>query len=202
MNALEGFDTRRLVDIADDVLSLWWLWLVKGVLAVIFGVVAWAYPDLTLTALIWIVGLYLIGDGIMNFVGLFMFREVSWGRRLLLAVWGIAQIVAGVIVIAAPDVGVITLMVVFGVWLLATGIFLVVSALTSDGHLMSPWLQALTGILGAIVGVYLVVEPGRGAVASVWVLGVMAIAYGLIQIYAGFRMRSLRDTLGTRLATG
>jgi uncharacterized membrane protein HdeD (DUF308 family) len=84
-------------------------------------------------------------------------------------------------------------MVIFGVWAMLTGMFLLVGAFTRDGHLMSPWIQALVGILGVLVGIYLVVEPGRGALATIWAIGATAIVYGAFLIVAAFRIRSLRN---------
>ena len=81
-----------------------------------------------------------------------------------------------------------------------TGMFLLVGAFTSDGHLMSPWLQGIVGILGVLVGIYLVVEPGRGALATIWAIGVTAIAYGIFLIIAAFKIRSLRNQVNDRLA--
>jgi uncharacterized membrane protein HdeD (DUF308 family) len=190
MDTIGGLKTQAQLEAAREVLDLWWLWIVKGVLAILFGVAAWAWPDLTLATLIWILGAFIVADGIMDIAGMFTQDQLSWGRRMLLVVWGVVQVVGGIVLWAAPGIGVLTLLVIFGVWALATGIFLVVSAFTSDGHLMSPWMQALLGIALAVIGVYLVVEPGDGAVASVWVLGVVAIAHGIAQIMAGFQMRS------------
>ncbi len=186
---------ETLSNTAREVLDLWWWWIVKGILAVVFGVAAWVWPELTLTTLIWILGAYIVADGIMDLIGVFTFKDLSWGRRILIALWGVAQIIGGIVIWFAPGIGALTLMVILGVWSLAVGIFLVVSAFTSDGHLMNPWIQAILGVLGAIVGIYLVIEPGKGALASVWVLGVLAIVYGIGQIFAGFQMRSLRSQL-------
>jgi uncharacterized membrane protein HdeD (DUF308 family) len=195
-----GLKEQAMIEATQEVLKLWWLWIVKGILAVIFGVAAWAWPGLTLTTLIWLLGAFIVADGIMDIVGMFTQDQLSWGRRMLLAIWGVVQVIAGIVIWAAPDLGVLTLMVVFGVWALATGIFLVVSAFTSDGHLMNPWMQALLGIVLAVIGVYLVVEPGAGALASVWVLGVVAIAHGIAQIVAGFQMRRLNEEVESRIA--
>lgn len=187
--------SENLRQTAKEVLDLWWWWIVKGILAVIFGIAAWAWPDLTLTTLIWLLGAYIVADGILDVLGFITFSDLTWGRRILLGLWGVLQIAGGIAIWFAPGLGVLTLMVVVGIWLLATGVFLIVSAFTSDGHLMSPWLQALLGILGAIAGVYLIIEPGAGALASVWVLGVAAIVYGIGQVFAGFQMRGLRNQL-------
>jgi len=178
---------------AKEVLDLWWWWIVKGILAIIFGIAAWAWPELTLATLIWLLGAYIVADGIMDIIGFFTFGDLTWGRRVLVGLWGVLQVIGGIVIWFAPDIGVLTLMVIVGIWLLATGIFLVVSAFTSDGHLMSPWLQGLLGIVGAIVGIYLIIEPGDGALASVWVLGVCAIVYGIGQILGGWQMRMLRN---------
>jgi uncharacterized membrane protein HdeD (DUF308 family) len=187
---------ESLTTIAKEVLDLWWLWVVKGILAVAFGVAAWVWPGLTITTLIWVLGAYIVADGVLDVVGMFAFGDLSWGRRVLLGLWGLAQIVGGIVIWFAPGLGAVTLMVIIGVWALSVGIFLVVSAFTSDGHLMKPWLQALLGILGAVSGIYLVVNPGAGILASIWVLGLLAIVWGVGQIVSGFQLRSLRGALG------
>src|SRR5215204_2282338 len=102
------------------------------------------------------------------------------------------EVFAGIVLWLAPGLGAVTMMVIFGVWAMLTGMFLLVSAFTSDGHLMSPWLQGLVGILGVLVGIYLVIEPGRGALATIWAIGVISIVYGSFLIVAAFRIRSLR----------
>lgn len=65
--------------------------------------------------------------------------------------------------------------------------------------MMSPWLQAIIGILGVLVGIYLVVNPGKGALASIWAIGTIAIAYGILMIIASFRIRSMRNDLDSKL---
>jgi uncharacterized membrane protein HdeD (DUF308 family) len=187
-------DPRQLTETAKEVLDLWWLWLVRGVLAILFGIAAWAWPGLTLTTLIWLVGAYIIVDGVIDIVGFFRHGDLSWGRRTLLLVWGAVEIVAGIVIWIAPGLGVVTMMLIFGIWAMLTGMFLLVGAFTNDGHLMSPWMQAIVGILGVLVGIYLVVEPGRGALATIWAIGVTAIVYGVFLIVAAFRIRSMRNS--------
>jgi uncharacterized membrane protein HdeD (DUF308 family) len=191
--AIAALDPQQLAETSKEVLDLWWLWLVRGALAILFGIAAWAWPGLTLTTLIWLIGAYIIVDGVISVIGFFRHGDLSWGRRILLLLWGVVQVIAGIVVWVAPGLGVVTMMVVFGVWAMLTGMFLLVGAFTKDGHLMSPWVQALIGILGVLVGIYLVVEPGRGALATIWAVGVIAIAYGIMLVIAAFRIRSLRN---------
>jgi uncharacterized membrane protein HdeD (DUF308 family) len=194
------FDAQRMTETAKELLDLWWLWLVRGALAILFGVAAWAWPGLTVATLIWILGAYIIIDGFISIVGFFRHGDLTWGRRVLLLLWGVVQIVAGIVLWFAPGLGAVTMMVIFGVWAMLTGMFLLVSAFSSDGHLMSPWLQGLVGILGVLAGIYLVIEPGRGALATIWAIGVIAIVYGILLIVAAFRIRSLRNQVEDRLA--
>jgi uncharacterized membrane protein HdeD (DUF308 family) len=189
VNYADEVRARFLADVSEEVRSISWLWILKGILAIAFGIAAWVWPDLTLNTLVWLFGAYLVVDGIFEFVGIFTLSALSWGRRILMGIWGVAEIAAGIIIWASPDLGVITLMVAFGIWAMITGTFLLVSAVTSDGNMMSPWLQALIGIAGIIVGIYLVVEPGDGAVATVWALGVTAIVYGVLSIVGGIQLR-------------
>jgi len=190
---MTAFDTRQLAETAKEVLDLWWLWLVRGVLAIAFGIAAWVWPGLTITTLIWLVGAYIIVDGILSVIGFFRHGDLSWGRRFLLLFWGIVQVIAGIIIWFAPGLGVVTMMLVFGIWAMLTGMFLVVGAFTRDGHLMSPWIQAIVGILGIVVGISMVVHPGRGALAAIWAIGATAIVYGVFLIITAFRIRSLRN---------
>lgn len=194
------FDVERMTDTAKELLDLWWLWLVRGALAILFGIAAWAWPGLTLVTLIWILGAYIILDGILSVVGSFRHGDLTWGRRILLLAWGVVQIIGGIVLWVAPGLGAVTLMVIFGVWTMLTGMFLLVGAFTSDGHLMSPWLQGLIGILGVVVGIYLVVEPGRGALATTWAIGSIAIVYGIFLIFAAFKIRGLRNKLEDRVS--
>jgi uncharacterized membrane protein HdeD (DUF308 family) len=193
------FDPQRLLETSKELLDLWWLWLVRGVLAIAFGIAAWAWPGLTIATLIWILGAYIILDGGVSIIGFFRHGDLTWGRRILLLLWGVVQVIAGIVLWLAPGLGAVTMMVIFGVWAMLTGMFLLVSAFTSDGHLMSPWIQGLVGLLGVLVGIYLVVEPGRGALATIWAIGVTAIVYGVFLILAAFKIRSMRNTVESRL---
>ncbi|MCO5221863.1 MAG: DUF308 domain-containing protein [Thermomicrobiales bacterium] len=192
------FEVERMTETAKEILDLWWLWLVRGALAILFGVAAWAWPGLTLVTLIWILGAYIILDGVVSVIGSMRHGELSWGRRILLLLWGVVQIIGGIVLWVAPGLGAVTLMVIFGVWTMLTGMFLLVSAFTSDGHLMSPWMQGLVGLLGVLVGIYLVVEPGRGALATTWAIGSIAIVYGIFLILVAFKIRGLRNKIDDR----
>ena len=194
------FDPQRMTETAKELLDLWWLWLVRGALAILFGVAAWAWPGMTIATLIWILGAYIVIDGFISIVGFFRHGELTWGRRVLLLIWGVVEIIAGIVLWLAPGLGAVTMMVIFGVWAMLTGMFLLVGPFTGDGHLMSPWLQGLVGILGVLVGVYLVIEPGRGALATIWAIGVISIVYGIFLIVAAFRIRSLRNQVEEGLA--
>lgn len=186
-------DPSQMADTAKEVLDLWWLWLVRGALAILFGIVAWVWPGLTVATLIWLLGAYIVIDGVIDIIGFFRHGNLSWSRRILMLVWGVVQVIAGIALWVAPGVGAVTLMVIFGIWAMLTGMFLLVSAFTKDGHLMSPWLQAIIGILGVLVGIYLVIEPGKGALATIWAIGVTAIVYGIFLVIAAFRIRSMRN---------
>ncbi len=196
-----GFEPRKMTETAQEVLDLWWLWLVRGALAILFGIAAWVWPGLTLASLIWILGAYFAIDGFVSIIGFFRHGDLRWGRRSLLLIWGVAEIGAGIALWFAPEVGVVTLMVIFGVWAMLTGMFLFVGAFTSDGHLMSPWVQRIVGILGVLVGTFLVIEPGRGALATIWAIGATAIVYGVFLVLDAFRIRSLRDTMAQSSGT-
>lgn len=121
-------------------------------------------------------GAYIVFDGVMSIVGCFRHGNLRWSEGILFLIWGVIQLIASIFIWFAPGLGAGTLMALFGVWAMLTGMFLLVGAFTKDGSLMSPWIQGVVGVLGILAGIYPVVEPGCGALVTIWAIGTSAIA--------------------------
>ncbi|TXG79998.1 MAG: hypothetical protein E6R14_10015 [Thermomicrobiales bacterium] len=119
---------------------------------------------------------------------------------MLFLIWGVIQLIASIFIWFAPGLGAGTLMAVFGVWAMLTGMVLLVGACTKDGSRMSPRIQGVIGVLGILAGIYLVVEPGCGAPVTIWSIGTSAIAWGMFLILASLKIRSMRNQVEDRLA--
>lgn len=174
----------------------WWAIALRGVFAVLFGLGAFLWPGITLAVLVLFYGAYLIVDGILAVVWAIARRRggaFPWGMFLA----GLASIGAGLVTFLWPGVTALALLYLIAVWAIIRGIFEIIAAFHLRRELRNEWLLALNGVLSVLLGVALVVAPGAGALAVLWLIGVFAIVVGILMIILGFRLKGLKDT-GTR----
>ena len=179
----------------------WWSVTFRGALAVVFGVVAWIWPDITLHALVLLYGFYALVDGLLALAALLLGGSLVSGRRGWLVVEGVAGIAAGVIAFLWPGITALVLLYLIAAWAIATGVLEVAVAIWLRRELRGEWLLALGGVVSVAFGVFLVVRPGDGAVAVVWLIGLFAILFGMALVGLGLRLRRLGGGLhGTAAA--
>jgi uncharacterized membrane protein HdeD (DUF308 family) len=165
----------------------WWIIALQGVAAVLFGVLALLWPGITLLALVFLFAAYAIVDGVLSLIqGL---RGRDGGRDWWRVVYGVVGIAAGVIAYAMPDISAYALLLVIAGWAIISGAIELVAAYQLRDVIRREWLLALEGVLTILFGVVLVVFPGAGALAVVWLIGSYAIASGVILLMLAFRMR-------------
>ena len=169
----------------------WWSVALRGALAVVFGVVAWIWPDITLRALVLLYGFYALVDGLLALAALLVGGSLVGDRRGWLIVEGVAGIAAGVIAFLWPEITALVLLYLIAAWAIATGVLEVAVAVWLRRELRGEWLLALGGIVSIIFGVFLIVRPGEGALAVVWLIGLFAIVFGVALIGLGLRLRRL-----------
>lgn len=175
----------------------WWVVALRGVLGVIFGVMAFLWPGLTLAVLVLIYGAYALVDGIfavvaaVNAAG----REERWWVVLL---QGLAGIVAGLVVFFWPGISAIALLAVIAAWAIVTGVLEIMAAIRLRREMEGEWLLALSGFSSLLLGVLMIVRPGVGALALVWLIGAYAILSGVLLITLALRLRSFGPRFETR----
>jgi uncharacterized membrane protein HdeD (DUF308 family) len=163
----------------------WWLLLIRGILAVIFGLVAFAWPALTLVTLVLFYGAYAFVDGVTAiWVG---GRSRAWGVLL----FGILGVVVGVYTFFYPGVTAIALLYFIAVWALVRGIFEIVTAIQLRKEISYEWALIVSGLISIIFGIVLIANPGTGALALVVVIGAFALMFGVMMIVFAFRVRGL-----------
>jgi uncharacterized membrane protein HdeD (DUF308 family) len=165
------------------------LLIVRGIVGVVFGLVAFAWPGVTIAALVVIFGAYAIVDGVTNLM-LGFTRRAGQRRPWAHAVQGIVGIAAGVLTFLWPVVTAIVLVLFIGAWAIVTGIFEIVAAIRLRREIHGEWMLALSGLLSVAFGVLVFAFPGAGAVGIAWVLGAYAMAAGVILIALGVRLRA------------
>lgn len=173
----------------------WWSLALRGLAAIIFGIVAWIWPDLTVTALVIIFGAFALVDGAFALATAWAIRNRD-GNRPGLLLQGIAGIVIGIVTLVWPDITALALMYLIAAWAIVSGVFEIVAAIELRRVISGEFLLALSGIASVIFGIVVAIFPGSGAVALVWLIGLYAIAFGLLLIVLAFRLRSWQERGG------
>lgn len=177
----------------------WWLFVLRGVIAILFGIAAFAWPALTLSVLVLLYGVFALADGIVAIAALFSSQrsEVWWPQLLQ----GLLSIGAGLVALFWPGITALALLWVIAFWAILTGIMQITSAIRLRKVISNEWLLVLGGVLSVALGIAFILLPGAGLLSAVWVLGVYAILFGILGISFGFRLRSLhRDTRSAQTA--
>jgi uncharacterized membrane protein HdeD (DUF308 family) len=166
----------------------WWVVLMRGIVAVLFGLVAFIWPGITLLALIFLFGIYAIVDGILSFGEAF-----SAGQRGQSWVWpvigGVVGIAAGVLAFAWPHITALVLLYIIAAWAIVTGIAEFIAGIALRHEISNEWLLMLAGVISVLFGVLVFARPGAGALAVVWLIGFYAIVIGVERIGLSFRLR-------------
>jgi uncharacterized membrane protein HdeD (DUF308 family) len=168
----------------------WWGLVLRGVAAVALGLLAFAFPGMTIGALILLFAAYAMVDGIFAISAAISRRERSrpWGALLLI---GILGVVASIAAFAWPVKTALVLLYVIAGWALATGIVEISAAIRLRKVISGEWLLVVSGILSVLFALALVAFPGPGMLAIVWLIGAYAVLFGALMIAFGFELRSL-----------
>lgn len=166
----------------------WWSFLLRGVLATVFGIIAIFLPGITLEVMTVLLGVFLVIDGLTSF-----FVSVrSRGRGLhggSLLLEGLAGIIVGILTFVWPGITVLALVLIVAFWAMVTGVLEIIAAVTLRNEIKGEWLLGLSGIISILFSVVLFVHPGVGAMALIWMIGVYAIMFGVAMIFLGLRLR-------------
>ncbi len=168
----------------------WWVLLLYGLVALVFGAVAILQPLAAATALAWAIGVMAVVEGVISLVALF--GGNSGVSRGWLAVYALASLVFGVLAVINPLATASVLVLLLAVWLIVAGIHRIVFAVRVRRHIQGEWLLILSGVLAIVLGALLVANPLAGvAVTTLWI-GIGCLIYGVLQVVVAFRLRRLR----------
>jgi uncharacterized membrane protein HdeD (DUF308 family) len=160
--------------------------VVRGVLSILFGIVALAWPGITLTALVALFGAFALVDGIIALVSAIRNTATPFPRWVV-ALDGVAGIAAGLLTFFFPAATALALLYIIAVWALVTGSLLLGAAVT--GPRFEPgWLMALDGVVSILFGIALIAWPGSGILAIVWALGLYTVVVGVWSLVAAYRV--------------
>lgn len=168
----------------------WWTLVIRGVAAVVFGFLAFAWPGITLRVLVALFGAFALVDGVFNLVGAVRgathLRE-RWGWMFL---QGLVSIGAGFVTLLWPGLTALALLYWIAAWAVVTGLLEIGTAVRLRKEIRGEWLLVLGGLASVAFGALLFAFPGLGALAVVIWIGVYAVVFGALNIGLGFRLRS------------
>ena len=176
----------------------WWAIALRGVAAVVFGVLALLQPGTTLAALVLLFGAYAIVEGVFSLIAAVRGRTDE--PRWLLALQAIVSIAAGFVAFLWPGLTALVLLYVIAAWALVIGVLQIVAAVRLHSRIRGEGWLVLSGILSMIFGVLMMWAPGAGALALVLWIGSYAIVFGALLIVLAFRLRGGRLQAEERLS--
>jgi uncharacterized membrane protein HdeD (DUF308 family) len=169
----------------------WWLVLLRGIAAIVFGVLAFVWPGLTLLTLILFYGAYALIDGAIALIAAF-----TGGAKPVPTWWlvvvGIAGIAAGLVTFLWPGITALVLIMFIGGWAIVHGIFEIIGAIKLRKEIDNEWLLILAGAMSVIFGIVVLVAPGAGALGLIWAIGAYSIVFGILLVGLSLRLRRHR----------
>jgi uncharacterized membrane protein HdeD (DUF308 family) len=172
----------------------WWVIAIRGVAAIAFGVLAIAWPQLTIVTLVFLFGAYALIDGVSSLIAVIRGDPQTRGRGLWFALIGVVGILVGIYAFVFPGLTTIALLYVVAAWAIVTGILQVLAAIWLRREIEGEWLLALGGILSVVFGLLLVIAPGAGIMSLLFVVAIWAIIFGVSLLGLALRMRSLHQS--------
>jgi uncharacterized membrane protein HdeD (DUF308 family) len=165
----------------------WWLLLLRGIAAIVFGVLAFAWPGITIVSLVIVYGAYALVDGLFA-----IYAAIAGGNtapRWWLAIVGVAGVLAGIISFVNPVLVGLWLLMLIAAWAIVSGIFEIIGAIRLRKEIDNEWWLILHGVISVLFGLLLFASPASGAVGLIWVIGAYAIVAGVILCALAFRLK-------------
>jgi len=170
----------------------WWALLLRGVVAIIFGVFAFTHPGLSINTLALLFGTYVLFDGIGGVITAISGRTEN-EHWIVLLLWSLVSVAVGLITIFAPSITTFVLLFYIAIWAIATGVLQVVAAVRVRKEIEGEWRLIAGGLISVAVGLVLLARPAVGALAFIWLIGAYAFVFGVLLVVLAFKVRALRN---------
>jgi uncharacterized membrane protein HdeD (DUF308 family) len=173
----------------------WWVFAVRGVAAIVFGILALVWPGPTLAVLVLLFGAYAVVDGIALLVALargdYFARRHAWAVGLM----GVLGIIIGIATFVWPALTALTLLYLVAIWAIAIGIFQIAAAIEFRREIHGEFWMGLGGVVSIVFGALLVAFPGAGLVSLVWLVGIWASVFGISSLGLAYRLHGIDSDL-------
>jgi uncharacterized membrane protein HdeD (DUF308 family) len=189
MNRADDIGTSERATVVDTFRLNWWLLALRGLLAVLFGVLAFVWPGVTLITLVWLFGAFALLNGILSLV-LAAKAPKGFPKVGSLILGGLLGILAGLLAFVMPGITALGLLILIAAWAIMTGVMDLVAAVRLRKIITNEWLLILAGIASVAFGILLLFQPAVGALALIWWIGAWAIVLGILLMIVAFRLRN------------
>ena len=165
--------------------------MLRGVLGILFGLLAFVWPSITWLTLVIMFGIYTIVDGLVT-IGSGLVRTKESARWWTFLLEGLIDIGAGAAALIWPGLATLVIIYVIAAWAVFTGILEIVAAIRLRHEITNEWVLALGGVISVAVGVLLFFQPAAGSLAIIWIIAAYALIFGILLVILGFRLRNWR----------
>ena len=165
----------------------WWLILLRGIAAIVFGILAFIWPGITLLTLILFYGAFALVDGVLALAHAIMGGNV--GSRWWLALVGVAGIAAGLVTFFMPGLTALVLLFFIAGWAIALGVFQIIGAIRLRKEIDNEWLIGLSGALSILIGIILLAAPGPAILGLIWLIASCSIVFGIMLVMEAFKLK-------------
>lgn len=191
MTATHPSPTQRSFPMLHALADKWWLVLLRGIAGILFGLLAFLWPGITLITLVIFYGAYALVDGVLALLAVFKSGERPAPIWWLILV-GVTGIIAGLLTFVWPGITALVLVLFIGAWAVVHGIFEIIGAIQLRKEIENEWLLILAGVISVIFGLMVLAAPGAGALALIWVIAAYAVVFGIILVAFSFKLRNHR----------
>jgi uncharacterized membrane protein HdeD (DUF308 family) len=170
----------------------WWMLLIRGIAAIIFGILAFLNPADALAALIILWAAYALVDGVFAIIAGFRGRATNrqWWATVL---EGVVGIIAGIVAFLFPGITAFVLLYIIAAWAIITGVLEIIAAIQLRKEIEGEFWMGLGGLVSIVFGVLLILFPGAGILTVLWLVAAYAIGFGIVMIILAFRLKGRAD---------
>ena len=166
----------------------WWALALRGVFAVLFGLLTFFIPGITLLTLVLLFGAYALLDGIFDIISAIRSPSHHWA----LVLEGLVGIIVGILTFIWPGITAMVLLYLIAFWAIFTGVLEIVAGVRLRAAIANEVLLILMGVLSLLFGLFIIIFPGAGALAVALWIGAYAFIFGIMLIALAFRLRGFR----------
>lgn len=171
----------------------WWVFLLRGIFSIVFGVLAFTMPGLTIATLVIVWGAYAFADGLFA-----LYASATGGAKpgdhWLVGLQGMIGLAAGIVTLLMPGVTALGLLIAIAAYSLVVGVLQIAAAIKLREEIEGEFWLGLSGLVSILFGMFIIARPGEGALAVIWIIGAYALIFGVFLISFAFRIKGHGQT--------